>query len=83
MNGQHSLTRGACVVCVRVECEEYESGCTSLRLLTYLLIYLLTAVWTGVTSSPQARLRMFPCPGSTSTTTCRVFPDHLITYETL
>ena len=40
--------------------------------------YLLTTLLTS-TSSSQARLRMFPCPGSTTTISCRVFPDHLIT----
>ena len=43
-------------------------------------VNLVPLLWTGVpTSGRQARLRMFPCPGSTTTTTCRVFPDHLIT----
>ena len=39
--------------------------------------YLRTTLLTS-TSSSQARLRMFPCPGSTTTISCRVFPDHLI-----
>ena len=37
-------------------------------------------LWTGVpTSGRQALLRMFPCPGSTTTTTCRVF--HLSVFK--
>ena len=49
------------------------------RRLDVLRIPPVPLLWTGVTSSSQARLRMFPCPGSTTTISCRVFPDHLIT----
>ena len=75
--GRRAVTRTTVLFCL---CQSR----VRLHLPTYLLLVasvnLVPLLWTGVpTSGRQALLRMFPCPGSTTTTTCRVFPEHLIT----